>query len=158
MIGNNAAGMVIGGFAAWSNFSDGRFKENIREEVPGLDFITRLRPVSYTVNIKKLDEHIMQLLPDSIKQVRVKFNNYAKANEEIHTGFIAQEVEELANTLGYKFDGVNKPQNSTDNYSIAYSQFVMPLVKAVQEQQAIILNQQKQIDLLLKRIESLEKK
>jgi hypothetical protein len=158
VIGGNFAGMVVGGYAAWSNFSDGRFKQNINENVPGLDFITKLRPVTYTVDLQKLDEHIMQFMPDSIKQIRMKLNNYASANQDIHTGFIAQEVESLAQTINYKFDGINKPRNPSDNYSIAYSQFIMPLVKAVQEQQALIITQQSQIDQLLKRIELLEKK
>lgn len=33
--------------------------------------------------------------------------------------------------------------NSSDQYSLAYSQFVVPLVKAVQEQQQMIVNQKK---------------
>ncbi|HMK25521.1 MAG TPA: hypothetical protein VK483_05770, partial [Chitinophagaceae bacterium] len=67
VIGNTAPGMVIGGYAPWSNYSDGRFKENVKEDVPGLIFITKLRPVTYTINTKKLDEHMMQNMPDSIK-------------------------------------------------------------------------------------------
>ena len=35
----------IGGYAAWSNFSDKRAKKNIRADVPGLNFINRLQPV-----------------------------------------------------------------------------------------------------------------
>lgn len=138
VIGDNAAGMVIGGYANWSNLSDGRFKENIQENVPGLNFITRLRPVTYTINNKKLDEHLMQNLPDSLKALRSKSQHYDLAATKIQTGFIAQEVEKTAKELGYTFDGVNAPKNPTDNYSIAYSQFIMPLVKAVQEQQQMI--------------------
>jgi uncharacterized coiled-coil protein SlyX len=41
-------------------------------------------------------------------------------------------------------------------YGLRYAEFVVPLVKAVQEQQAFIENQQKQIDELLRRIEELE--
>jgi len=146
VIGGNFAGMVIGGYAGWSNLSDGRFKQNIHDNVPGLDFILNLRPVTYTIDLQKLDEHIMQLMPDSLKQARMKLKDYSKANEEEHTGFIAQEVEALADSLGYKFDGINKPQNVTDNYSIVYSQFIMPLVKAVQEQEHIIQDQNNRIN------------
>ena len=161
VLGANMAGMVIGGYAAWSNLSDGRFKENIKEDVPGLKFITKLRPVTYTVNTQKLEAHIMQNMPDSIKTKRKqKPEDYARAAAKIQTGFVAQEVEKLAKELNYDFDGVNAPQNPTDNYSIAYSQFVVPLVKAVQElskmndtkdakidaQDKKINDQQKQID------------
>jgi trimeric autotransporter adhesin len=136
VIGSNTAGMVIGGYANWSNLSDGRFKENIQENVPGLDFITRLRPVTYNINTKKLDEYIMQLLPDSIRAIRMKSDEeYDRSKNFVQTGFIAQEVEKAAASLGYRFDGVNVPKNSIDTYSISYGQFVMPLVKAVQEQQ-----------------------
>ena len=72
--------------------------------------------------------------------------------------FLAQEVEKAANESVYDFDGVHKPKNDHDLYSLSYAQFVVPLVKAVQEQQEIIKTQQKQIDLLLKRIGVLEKK
>lgn len=134
VIGDNTPGIVIGGYANWSNYSDGRFKENINENVPGLEFITKLRPVTYTINTKKLDEHIMQNMPDSVKAKRMqKQEAYAEAATKIQTGFIAQEVEKTAKEIGYNFDGVNAPKNPTDNYSIAYSQFVVPLVKAVQE-------------------------
>lgn len=135
VIGDNTPGIVIGGYAAWSNLSDGRFKENVNEDVPGLTFITKLRPVTYTINTEKLDEHIMQSMPDSNLKARKikKQESYAQAAAKIQTGFIAQEVEKTAKEIGYNFDGVNAPKNLTDNYSIAYSQFVVPLVKAVQE-------------------------
>jgi trimeric autotransporter adhesin len=51
----------------------------------------------------------------------------------IHTGFVAQEVEEAAKKIGYDFSGVNKPQNEHTPYGLRYSEFVVPLVKAVQE-------------------------
>ena len=134
VIGSNTVGMVIGGYAPWSNLSDGRFKENVKEDVPGLKFITKLHPVTYTINTQKLEEHIMQNMPDDIKAARKQTpEQYAKAKSKIQTGFVAQEVEKTAKEIGYNFDGVNAPQNETDNYSIAYSQFVVPLVKAVQE-------------------------
>ncbi len=88
-------------------------------------------------------------------------NLYKKSIEKkesiTYSGFIAQEVEEAAKKAGYNFSGVKKPQNDKDNYGLTYSDFVVPLVKAVQEQQVIIEKQQQQIDLLMKRIEALER-
>ena len=74
------------------------------------------------------------------------------------TGFVAQDVEQAAKELGYDFDGINKPRNETDHYSVSYASFVMPLVKAVQEQQSIIESLRKQVGLLEKRLAALEKK
>ncbi|RLD37128.1 MAG: hypothetical protein DRI89_15515 [Bacteroidetes bacterium] len=51
------------------------------------------------------------------------------------TGFIAQEVEQAAQTSGYDFSGVTRANDDLGMYSLSYSQFVVPLVKAVQEQQ-----------------------
>ena len=49
------------------------------------------------------------------------------------TGFVAQEVEKAARASNYDFDGVMPPTHDKDHYRIAYGEFVVPLVKAVQE-------------------------
>jgi trimeric autotransporter adhesin len=49
------------------------------------------------------------------------------------TGFIAQEVEAAAKKVNYDFNGVNVPKTSQELYSVSYAEFVVPLVKAVQE-------------------------
>ena len=86
-----------------------------------------------------------------------KYYEEVKQNDQIrYTGFIAQEVEAAANKIGFNFSGVDKPKNDKDQYALRYAEFVVPLVKAVQEQQAIINSQNKKIDDLLKRIETLE--
>ena len=46
---------------------------------------------------------------------------------------MAQEVEQAAESVGYDFSGVDAPQHESDNYSLRYAEFVVPLVKAVQE-------------------------
>ncbi|HTE08167.1 MAG TPA: hypothetical protein VK628_05355, partial [Flavitalea sp.] len=64
----------------------------------------------------------------------------------------------------YNFSGINTPANDSEHYSLSYESFVVPLVKAIQDQQVVIktLNernqkQQKQIDLLFGEIQSLKK-
>jgi hypothetical protein len=149
--------IVIGGYANWSNFSDGRFKENIREDVPGLSFIDKLRPVTYQINNKGLVNHITHLMPDSLATRYKKSDaEYALMQQKRFTGFVAQEVERTAKEMGYDFDGVNAPRNETDHYSLSYASFVVPLVKAVQEQQQIIDRQNKNIDMLEKRLAAIE--
>lgn len=145
--------IVIGGYANWSNFSDGRFKENIREDVPGLSFINKLKPVTYQIDNQELVNHITHLMPDSIASRYKKTNaEYAALHQKRFTGFVAQEVEQAAKELGYDFDGINKPRNETDHYSVSYASFVMPLVKAVQEQQKMIQDMKKEIEELKKLI------
>ena len=167
-IGNSSVSR-IGGQVAWTNLSDGRIKENIQEAVPGLSFISELRPVTYKINTRKQDEITMQAMPDSIKEKRMLSDEeYLKSSSIVRTGFIAQEVEAAAQKVGFDFDGVSVPENDTDLYGIRYAEFVVPLVKAMQEQQEMIDGQQatieqqkndfqKQLQLLLERIEALEK-
>jgi len=158
VVGNTSVN-VIGGNVGWSNLSDGRFKENIKEDVPGLDFITKLKPITYTLNIDKLNRNLVQNMPDSLQRRYLKnTGNTVVTSSVIHTGFVAQDVEKIAKELGYNFDGVNAPTNSTDNYSIVYGQFVVPLVKAVQEQQKQIELLKQQNKLMMEEIEILKKK
>jgi trimeric autotransporter adhesin len=132
-IGNIFVGS-IGGYQNWTNISDLRFKENIKDNVPGLGFITLLRPVTYTINRQKILDYLGQ---DA---------SYTGAiNSIVTTGFIAQEVEATAKKLGFDFSGVDAPKNDKDFYGLRYAEFVVPLVKAVQEQQKMIDNQAKEI-------------
>src|SRR5205085_10645728 len=62
------------------------------------------------------------------------------------SGFLAQEVESAAQASGYDFSGLTKPKKETELYTLSYESFVVPLVKAVQEQQSIIESQTKKID------------
>jgi trimeric autotransporter adhesin len=56
-----------------------------------------------------------------------------KAGKIVYNGFVAQEVEEAAEKLKYEFSGVDKPQTEGGLYGLRYADFVVPLVKAVQE-------------------------
>jgi len=76
----------------------------------------------------------------------------------VRTGFIAQDVEKAAQDAGYDFSGLHKPTNDKDNYSLAYAEFTVPLVKAVQEQQKTIVELQKQVAELMKQMEKLNTK
>jgi hypothetical protein len=125
----NASVTSIGGLVGWSNFSDGRFKANIKENVPGLLFINKLKPVTYNLDIAKINE---------FRGTKAVANDKATADMQqaekiIRTGFVAQDVEKAAQDVGYDFDGVHHPGNSKDNYALVYADFVPSLVKAVQE-------------------------
>lgn len=144
-IGNTSV-FWIGGQVSWSTYSDGRFKENVSENVPGLSFIKKLRPVTYNLNIHKQNQMIYKG-----KENQMEWDSKYDIEKIKMTGFIAQEVEQAAKEVGYDFSGIEKPVNENGIYSIRYSEFVVPLVKAVQEQQKII-------EELTKRIEVLERK
>lgn len=146
----NASVSVIGGYSNWSNFSDRRLKTNIQENVVGLEFIKKLRPVSYHYDMDAIAR--FDKTPDSL---RLREAEAIKATE-IQTGFIAQEVETAANEVGFNFHGVVKPYDANGTYALRYAEFVVPLVKAMQEQQAIIEAQQKELDALRKEIEGIK--
>lgn len=122
---------------AWSTYSDARVKNNVQENVAGIDFIKALRPVTYNYDIHKENELMgVKATPDWDGKYDVEKIQFS--------GFIAQEVEEAARKVGYNFSGVDKPKNDKDLYSLRYSEFVVPLVKAVQEQQQTIETMEKQ--------------
>ncbi len=141
-----------GGQTTWFTYaSDARVKNNVKEDVQGLAFIERLRPVTYNLDIRAMREITGNKKTEDYPE---KYDI-----EEIkQSGFLAQEVEQAAIASGYCFSGVTIPKNENELYTMSYAQFVVPLVKAVQEQQTLIVNQQTQIDALVKRIEALEKK
>lgn len=161
-IGNTSV-TWIGGQVGWSTYSDGRVKRNVSNEIDGLDFILALRPVTYQYDIKKLDSLMGNVNPLN----EMALLRQARADQEkiVYSGFIAQEVEQAAKKCGYDFSGVQAPVNEQTPYSLRYAEFVVPLVKAVQEQQGIISDLgmriselQKQNEELVKRIEALEGK
>ncbi len=153
----------IGGFQNWTNFSDGRFKQNVKPNVPGLDFILKLKPVTYNLDIEGIDKMLGKFAneEDDIKQ---NLANVQQAKSIIYTGFVAQEVQTAAQKLGFQFSGVDAPKNDKDFYGLRYAEFVVPLVKAVQEQQQKIekvenenASLKNKLAEMMQRIEALEK-
>ena len=155
----------IGGNVGWTSFSDGRYKQNVKQDVPGLAFITRLNPVTYTLNVidieNKLHSNQQNLKRPNDKQIVNLIDNpvLAKAMQEksqiIYTGFVAQDVEKAAQSIGYNFSGVDKPKDDQQSfYGLRYGDFVVPLVKAVQEQQVMIEELKKEVELLKLRLKN----
>ncbi|MFN4254996.1 MAG: tail fiber domain-containing protein [Saprospiraceae bacterium] len=146
----------IGGQVNWTALSDSRIKTHIAENIPGLAFIQRLRPVSYHYDIHRQNELVGIV---DTAQWEGKYDI-----EKIQfSGFLAQEVEQAAREVGYDFSGVDAPRNERSLYGLRYAEFTVPLVKAVQEQQQIIEAQRQQLELqgkllagLAARLEALE--
>jgi hypothetical protein len=140
-IGNSSV-TSIGGYANWSNISDGRVKKNIKKDVPGLAFITKLTPVTYNLDLNAVDDIIQQPPVNGrdqnifqIKHSADEKNSRTAKQQIVYTGFVAQDVEAAAKSINYNFSGIDEPKNSHDLYGLRYAEFVVPLVKAVQEQQ-----------------------
>ncbi len=168
MLGNTAVTAVkaAGSFVI---FSDGRYKKDVKENVPGLDFINQLRPVTYHYDVHAMNDKMG--VTESRKQQTGNGKNDqptedSKINEEeqamkqkekkLYTGFVAQEVEAVAKKLNYDFSGVYRPENDHDLYGLSYSDFVVPLVKGMQELSADNKAKKEKIDSLESRIERLE--
>ena len=144
ILGNSSISW-IGGHSTWYNTSDARAKTNIKEDVAGLDFILNLRPVTYYFDKDKMDE-----LTGNIDSS--EYAEKYEINQIKQSGFLAQEVEAAADKVGYDFIGLSKPKDDVKNYSLSYAMFVVPLVKATQEQQKVIEQQQQTIDEMKKEL------
>jgi hypothetical protein len=112
----NGSVTQIGGQVAWSNLSDLRMKTNIANLDLGLDFVMALRPVSFTLK---------------------------QGNRRTDLGFIAQDVEAL---LGDSYNLLGIGADNARTLSLRYTDFIAPLVKAIQEQQAQIDQQRSEIE------------
>jgi len=137
----------IGGYANWSNISDGRVKKNVKANVPGLSFINKLKPVTYNLDLDAADKIVQKpamknenaRLNDAVGQEKMlqpsaQLLAARKQKEQIiYSGFVAQDVEKAAQEMGYDFSGVDPAKNDKDLYGLRYAEFVVPLVKAVQE-------------------------
>lgn len=158
--GNSATGSY-GGWANWTNVSDGRYKKNVQANVPGLEFILKLEPVTYNLDVSAISHDLNE---NQGREWNIEMKNAIEEKEKVcQTGFIAQEVERIAREIGFDFSGVDAPKNEKDMYGLRYAEFVVPLVKAVQELSAEnerlswsmqqLLNQN---EVMLQRLSSLE--
>lgn len=140
---------------AWTTGSDARIKNNVQENVHGLDFIKLLRPVTYHYDID-VENKLLGIgqQENSLQNDSIDYSEVSTASdwagkydiEEMQfSGFIAQEVDAAANQIGYDFSGIDKPEEENGLWGLRYSEFVVPLVKAVQEQQTQIEEQTGQL-------------
>ena len=104
----NASATTVGGYGNWSNYSDRRLKENISySNNLGLDFILKLKTATY--------------------------NYKADTNKRHRDGLIAQDVEQALKELGVNFSGLITDDDKDKTLNLSYSDFVLPLINAVQE-------------------------
>ena len=90
------------------NTSDRREKKEIYNTGLGLDFINRLRPVSYRWN--------------------------TGVDNDVHYGLIAQEAEQAIAEVGKtEKTSIVTHDDATDRYGVRYSELISPLIKAAQQ-------------------------
>jgi hypothetical protein len=106
---------------AWTITSDKRWKSDIKNSELGLDFVKKLRPVSYFRN-----------------------NDESK---KLEYGFIAQEIEEALNNAGASNNGIIS-KDDKGMYGVRYNDLMSPMVKAIQELNTNIEKQKQMIEML----------
>ncbi|MFV8351503.1 tail fiber domain-containing protein [Flavobacterium sp. XS2P14] len=129
-IGNTAVALASVQ-VAWTITSDNRWKSNIKKSNLGLEFIKQLNPVFYTRKDIETNESKTTILETT-------------TNQTIEYGFIAQELESTLNKFNVKDNGIITKDNA-GMLSLRYNDLLAPIVKAMQEQQAMIEELQKEI-------------
>ena len=121
------------------NTSDARQKTNVESSSLGLQFINKLKPVSY----KWISGQ--GTLDDNGNQVSVR------PGRRIFYGFLAQEVKNTLDELavpdfaGWTLDDINNPDSAQ---GLRYTEFIAPMVKSIQELSATVQTQQTAISSL----------
>jgi hypothetical protein len=82
------------------------------------------------------DEQPTEEKVGTIKLLRVYLpKDGSQTNNRLHNGFLAQQVKEVADTMGFDFVGFkdHAVNGGDDLYSISYEEFIAPMVGAIQE-------------------------
>ena len=160
-LGNTSISAIKAQVTSITAYSDRRIKREINNSKIGLDFIMKLRPVSY--KMKNPADY-----PDEILEDRFRGDSTSGPNDDgidqrpaddetIYDGLIAQEVKQAMDKTGINWSGWSKNE-SDGKQGVQYGALTIPLIKAVQEQQVTIDSQNKEIENLkdrLKRIEAI---
>ena len=139
-IGDDQGGQLFAGTST-INTSDRRIKKDIEDSDLGLNFINKLRPITYRK--KEVIDY-----DDSLKTKMSWYKNDTpprvldeEQKEKIRLGFIAQEVGEVLQDLGFSENNeIVQIDENTTQQGLAYERFVPTLVKAVQELSSEIEN------------------
>ncbi|HRI28967.1 MAG TPA: tail fiber domain-containing protein, partial [Chitinophagales bacterium] len=90
LLGNTAIAQIRAQVTGITAYSDARFKTDVSDNMPGISFINKLKPVTYRQNPEML--HQIWGTPDS---VTAKINHSEVKNQKF-IGFLAQDVEQAA--------------------------------------------------------------
>ena len=115
-----------------TGYSDSRIKKDIRNNDLGLAFINKLRTVKY--KLKNPADYPLALLE---KRFTERNDPRPEDNETVYDGLIAQEVKAVMDELDIEWSGWSINE-SDGKQGLQYGALTVPLIKAVQEQQAQI--------------------
>jgi hypothetical protein len=123
--------------------SDERLKEQIEDTTLGVDFIKRLRPVSYKFKDRAAEyeagtQTVRNENGEEVEEPVQILKQPALTHTRKHQGLIAQEVKQVLDDIGMDsadFGGYvdGNISGNGDRYALRYQQFISPLIKAVQE-------------------------
>jgi hypothetical protein len=151
-LGNSTT--TVYAYGSIQNRSDSRDKADIRPTILGLSFIKSLRPVDFRWDLRdsyrtpapkivdpQASEQEKAIYDSEFKkwQEENKFSalvsNGSKKGKRYHHGIIAQELRDSISAAGIDFGGFqdHKISGGDDVLSVGYSEFIAPLIKAVQE-------------------------
>lgn len=136
------------------NTSDARTKTGIRDTPLGLDFIMRLRGVAYKMLVAEnivtttpgpdvvypganVGDPDIKILGEPTRTVTPRAGtreHYGLIAQEVHTAMVASGVQDAA------FWTQADPSDPGSLQALRYDGFIAPLIKAIQEQQALIVS------------------
>ena len=124
---------IDGSDTSWSASSDERLKENVTTSTAGLSFLNDLRPVTYNWKKKK------DVPSDMTTYYEEGSDDPCMGFGKTYHGFIAQEVKTALDNHTEVENGQHLWQQDADGTQrVAPSALVPMLVKAIQEQNALI--------------------
>lgn len=129
--------------------SDARDKIDIQDSDHGLNFIMQLRARKWRWNHR--ERYSTPAMDENGKYYRKEVpNDGSRAGKRYHYGLIAQEVQDILIKNNIDFGGFqdHNINNGEDVMSIGYNELISPMIKAIQEQQLIILQLQEDIKIL----------
>ena len=136
-------------YGAVQDRSDARDKADITESDLGLDFILRLKPRKYRVDYR--EDYFEEELRDKdggdkdgggVVARKPLPKDGSKKRNRFHYGLVAQEVKDSMDALGVDFAGYqdHSVNGGCDVKSLGYTEFIAPLIKAVQELAARVVD------------------
>jgi len=128
----NATLALDGSDTSWAAASDERLKKDIVNSTVGLSFINALRPVTFKWNAKNA-------IANTLPQYDADSTDPVYGEGKAHHGFIAQEIKAVIDANADVVNGHNLWHTDPDGtQQVAPSALVPMLVKAIQEQNALI--------------------
>lgn len=110
--------------------SDRRDKMDIEDVKLGLDFINKLKPVEYRMNIR--ESYVDYDEEGNAIEVE---NDGSRSGKRKHMGLIAQDVKSVLDEMNvdYSFFQHHSVNGGKDVMSLSYEELISPLIKSIQE-------------------------